>query len=172
MLTPEQFAQIYDAYVEKIYRFLITKVNSPQTAQDLTSETFLKAWDYARKKGSSLDSPQAFLFRVARNLTADYYRKKSSGEVLWDDDQFAALGEVVSSRRDSSQSALLSSDMAHIQKCLSQMHKDYADVLTLHFVQDMSIQETAEALEKSEGAVRVMLHRALKELRGKMTKEA
>ena len=71
----ESFGRIFDFYQEKIYRFVYLKVATGEDAEDITAETFLKAWQYI-KEGKKVQSLQAFLYQVARNLVVDFYRKK------------------------------------------------------------------------------------------------
>src|ERR1700735_5250017 len=69
------FAEIYDLYFKKIYRFIFFRVGHKETAEDLAEEVFLKAFS----KISSVNEPAAFegwLYQIARNLVIDYYRQK------------------------------------------------------------------------------------------------
>ena len=172
-LTSKQFAKLYDAHMEKVYRFLLTKVGSVEQAQDLTSETFLKAWDYMQKDSSEVENFQAFVFRIARNTTIDFYRKKSSGEISVDMantvyiDSIGNKDKITDSQGPLAQAAI-ASDLDYMQKCLSKISPSYADVLTLHYVEDVPIAEVAKVMGKSEGATRVMISRAISELRKHM----
>jgi len=95
-----------------------------------------------------------------------YYRKKArQNEVVLDDELSARLAST-DNQSDVASLAIVDSDIMQMQKYISKLRGDYADVLLLHYVQDLPISEVANALGKSEGAVRVMLHRALEELRG------
>jgi len=69
------FSQIYDDYIDRIYRFVYLKVNSKSAAEDITSETFTRLWKqiYLDKE---VKNPSAFLFASAKNLLIDYYRVK------------------------------------------------------------------------------------------------
>ena len=168
-LTPEQFAKLYDAHVDKVYRFLLTKTSSKETAQDLASESFMKAWDYIqRDRNEEIRNFQAFIFRIARNTVIDFYRKKSSSEVMVDDEMMQ-FSNIPDASMDISAQAMLASDVSQIKRYLTEMNQDYADVLTLHYIEDLSVADVAKVFDKSEGAVRVMLSRALTELRKKMS---
>ena len=81
------FSKIYDKYVERIYRFVFLKVSSREVAEDLTAETFLKAWEVYRKPqfsnpASQIENPQAFLYKIAKNLIIDHYRQKSRFKII------------------------------------------------------------------------------------------
>jgi len=144
-----------------------------EQAQDLTSETFLKAWDHIQKDSGEVENFQAFIFRIARNTTIDYYRKKSSGEVSVDmasTVDIASIGNKnkVANNQGPLAQVAMSSDIEYMQKCLAKMSPSHADVLTLYYVEGVQISEVAKIMDKSEGATRVMISRALAELRKKM----
>src|SRR3989344_5726047 len=80
---PEAFAKLYDLYVDRIYRFLSFKLASEEDARDITSEVFLRSWQHIHD-GKTLNTPVALFYRIARNLTADYYRSKQRSEVPLD----------------------------------------------------------------------------------------
>ncbi|MCK4525285.1 MAG: RNA polymerase sigma factor, partial [Candidatus Andersenbacteria bacterium] len=79
----EAFAEIYDFYVVRIFRFVYLKTSSKETAEDLTSDTFLKCWRYIKQKNEAgkkeivkNNKISSFLYKIARNLIIDHYRKK------------------------------------------------------------------------------------------------
>src|SRR4030043_1037937 len=83
----EAFGQLYDFYAPRIFRFIRLKVGSQTLAEDLSSESFLRIWEYLRKQEREIEeSFRGLLYRVARNLIVDYYKRKSSQEILIDDD--------------------------------------------------------------------------------------
>lgn len=154
----EQFSQIYDQYIDKIYRFVYLKVNSKEVAQDITSKVFTKAWETYTK---GIDNPGAFLYQVAKNLVIDYYREKGRRNIVSTDSisQLADNGAIIEEK------AILNADVAMVRTALSKLKKDYQDVLIWHYLDDMTISEIATNLKKKEGTVRVILHRGLKELK-------
>lgn len=172
-MSEKQFIILYDTLAPKIYRFVLAKVGSVEVAQDLTSETFLKAWDHWNKeKSMDISNPSAFLFRIARNLTTDYYRARARRpEVLIDENEAHQLGQIPDTKVDIGQMADMNWDMSRVKDILSKMaktHPDYADVLILYYVEDIPVAEVAKVMERSEGATRVLLHRALNELRSRI----
>jgi RNA polymerase sigma-70 factor (ECF subfamily) len=76
----KSFSKIYDQYIDKIYRFIFLKVNSPEISQDLTSETFLRTWEVFKNK--EIKNIQAFLYKIAKNLVINYYREKEKIQFL------------------------------------------------------------------------------------------
>jgi len=157
---PEAFAQIYDLYVTPIYRFIYFKVSSKQDAEDLTSEVFLKIWQYIAETDHDIENLRALLYRTARNLVIDTYRRKARQDVVQD-------AEVMNSIEDERQQSLLSRvdvklGMEDIEIVLRQIKDEYREVIILRFVEELSVSEISKILDKSKGSVRVLLHRALK----------
>jgi len=154
----KDFSEIYDKYIEKIYRFIFLKVNSQDIAEDLTSETFLRVFESF--KTNNIENPQAFLYRVARNLVTDHYREKGRTQVV-----SADYVSVVDPEENLEKKAILNSDMDNIRTALASLKREYQDVIIYHYLDELSIPEIAKIMEKSEGTVRVTLHRALRALR-------
>lgn len=162
-LTSEEFIGAYDKHVREVYRFLFTKTGSREIAQDLTSETFLRTWEYGR--GKDIGHLRGFLFRTARNLTVDYYRRKArKNEIALDSDLSVRLASV-DIQSNIAEFVNMDSDMAQVRKYLENLRSEYADVIILHYIQELPIADVAQAMGKSEGAVRVTLHRALEALK-------
>jgi len=153
------FSQIYDKYIDKIYRFVFLKVNSEEIAQDLTSETFLRGWE-SFKNGNKIENPQAFLYRIARNLVIDHYREKGRTQVV-----SAEFAPIVDPREDLEEKAILTSDVDRIKQVLVNLKEDYQNVIIWHYLDDLPIQEVAKMLDRTEEATRVLLSRALKTLK-------
>lgn len=159
------FGKIYDDNINKIYRFIFIKVNSTEIAQDLTSETFLKGWKSFSSGGKSIDNPSAFLYRIARNLVTDYYRQKAQNSVISADSV-----EISDPRSSVEEKASFNSDMEIVLAAMSHLKDDYKEVVSLHYIDDLPVPKIAGIVEKPEGTVRVMLHRALKELKDNLAK--
>lgn len=167
--SQKEFSKIYDRYIEKIYRFVFLKVSSQEVAEDLTSETFLRGWE-SFKNGTNIENPQAFLYQIARNLVTDHYREKGKAQFVSVDSS-----PIVDPNSKVEEKAFLSSDIEVIRHSLSDLKEDYQNVIIWHYLDDLPITEVSKMLDRSEEATRVLLHRALKSLRGKMkdgTKEA
>ncbi len=169
----ENFAKIYNDYIDKIYRFIFLKVNSQEEAQDLTSETFLKVWrqfDNPQPTSQSIENIQAFLYKTAGNLVIDFYRQKPKREIPLENSKIEFI-EQKSANQFSPSFAIqeVSPEMEEIQKGLKNIKKGYSDVIILRYLNDLSVPEISQILDKSQGAVRVMLSRALKDLKNNLT---
>jgi len=156
------FSKIYDRYVEKIYRFIFLKVNSQEIAEDLCSETFLKGWE-AYKQNQDIENPQAFLYQIARNLVIDFYREKGQAKVI-----SAEYREIIDPRANLEEKALSRSDLDRVRLALKNLKENYQEVIIWHYIDDLSVSEMAKLLDKSEEAIRVTLHRALKALKNEL----
>jgi RNA polymerase sigma-70 factor (ECF subfamily) len=164
MSSPKKtFSQIYDSCVDKIYRFIYLKVSSQEVAQDLCSETFLKGWQIFKENSQDIENPQAFLYKIARNLVIDHYREKARSQTV-DTDSVP----ITDPDEDLQERAFVNSEIEMVKTAIGDIKDDYQEILTWHYIDDYSISEISQMMDKSEGAVRVMLHRALKALRGKV----
>lgn len=161
------FAEIFDRYHEKIYRFVYLKLPRSQDAEDIAAEVFLKAWDHI-KGGKRIASLQAFLYQIARNAVVDFYRR--AGKPMESIDE----GEIViADRSDLSleEKMALKSDMVRIEGALRKLKDAYREVIVLHYLNELSLVETARAIEKSPGATRVLLHRGIGALKSILKEE-
>ena len=163
----KEFSNIYDQYIGNIYRFVFFKVSAEDIAEDITSETFLRGLKtYLQKKGE-IKNVRAFLYRIANNLVIDFYRTRGQAIIVSVDD----YKELADLRNDLRKKAVFDSDMEMIRTALSSMRDDYQNIIILRYLDDMSISEIAHILEKENGAVRTMLHRAMKELNAEISKK-
>jgi len=160
------FSKIYDRYIDKIYRFIFLKVNSQEIAQDLTSETFLRGWE-SFKNGNKIENPQAFLYKIARNLVTDHYREKGRAKVV-----SAEYVPIVDPRQNLEEKSLLNSDIDNVKMALASLPEEYQDVIIWHYLDGLAFSEIGQILHKSENAVRVQTHRALEKLRKKLNHDS
>lgn len=156
----KEFSKIYDQYIDKIYRFIFFKVGTEDVAQDICSETFTKCWEFYKNKDNNIENNQAFIYRVARNLVTDYYRKKGRVQVVSTDNLPIQDPEVGLEEK-----AIFASDLDQVRLALNDLKEDYQNVITWHYLDDLPIKKVAEMMNKSEQNTRVLLHRALKSLK-------
>jgi len=163
----EIFSEIYDQHIDKIYRFIFLKVNSQETAQDITSETFLRYWqslqNSEKKKPQEIKNPQAFLYQIARNLVIDYYRQKGKLQVISPEKI-----SIYDPEQNLEEKFAFQDDLEKIRMALKNLNDDYQNVIIWHYLDDLPISEVAKMLDRTEGATRVLLSRALKALRNKL----
>jgi RNA polymerase sigma-70 factor, ECF subfamily len=153
----EAFGLLYDHYLPKIYRFVLLKVSHREDAEDLSHQAFLKAWENINQYDFQGYSFGSWLYRIARNVTIDHYRALRS-ETSTEDIELAT--ESISL-----ESLDLKIQWKELLICIKQLKEVEQDVLIMRFVEDLSLKETAEAVEKSEGAVKLIQHRAINNLK-------
>lgn len=166
---PEAFAKIYDRYVEAIYRFSILKLPRVEDAQDVTSETFTRAWQYLIEH-HDVENIRALLYRIARNLIADKYRETQTVSLDAVTMQHGLPSTLVKASDVGDQNrerGLIEAraDLALIVGRLDRLKEDFRDVLTLRLIDGLSFDLIADIMEKKPGAVRVIYHRAMKALK-------
>lgn len=159
---PDAFAALYDRYIDKIYRFIYLKLSNRAEAEDVTSEVFLKSWNYlidSANKGR-VRSFSGLLYSIARNAVVDVYRKRAKHKEC-------SIDSVEELARESTliEEIELHQNMQHLLGQIKKLKNAYQEVIVLRYVDDLSITEIAQITGKSNANVRVTLHRALKVLR-------
>jgi len=162
----EAFGKLYELYAPRVFRFLFAHLEDRLDAEDLTIEVFFKIWQYIPVYDERGAPFSGFLFRVARNTLVDHYRRSHRTR------QKEALIEEMVDNSQPDPAEIVSSGVEHkeLRLLLAQLREDYRTVLSLRFLAELSSQETAHAMEKSSGAIRVLQHRALTALRKLMAK--
>ena len=155
----EAFGRIYDGYVERIYRFVFFRVDDQQTAEDLTSQVFLKAWSNLDRFEFTRTPYIAWLYTIAHNTVIDHYRTRKITTAL-EDVQLSQPddAEAVENQID------LTVEMQTIKAAMQSLTEDQQQVLHLRFIEGMSNTEIAQQLGKREGAIRALQMRGLQAL--------
>jgi RNA polymerase sigma-70 factor (ECF subfamily) len=156
------FGELYECHAPAIFRYLYAHLDSQMDAEDLTGEVFLKAWQSLPKYTQRGAPFLAFLFRIARNALVDHYRQAHRQE--------SKSPEELDGYKDGSKLEPIDQignrmEHQHILKVLGNLRPDYQSVLTLRFISELSPEETAQIMQRSVGAIRVLQHRALFALR-------
>lgn len=156
---PDAYAKLYDTYVKQIYRFVYFKVSSHEEAEDITSEVFLKAWHYLQEK-KEVKSFSGLLYRMARNAIIDVYRARAAKPE-------AQLNEDVEVGDGGKWYAELTSKLEaeKVIQAIKKLKQEYQEVITLRYVDELTISEIAEITGKGAVATRVTLHRAITRLK-------
>lgn len=169
-MDKKKFSEFYDQNIDKVFRFVYLRVDSAETAQDLTSLVFLKFWktqasfvDNKANQSSKVFNPKAFLFQMARNQIIDFYRQKSKKPLSLED--LGELADFQAVKPTFSQQIELDLEMERIKKALQSINPLYADIIIWKYLDDLSNKEIGQILKKKEGNVRVLLHRAIESLK-------
>lgn len=156
----EAFGQLFDHYHPSVYRFLSYRLGSVTLAEDLTSETFLRALrsiSSFRWQGKDFG---AWLMVIARNLANDHFKSGRARLELSSDNLMPH--DTATEGPESMVLAELTNQA--LMRGLRQLPADQQDCLVMRFLQDLSIAETATALDRSEGAVKQLQLRAVRNL--------
>jgi RNA polymerase sigma-70 factor (ECF subfamily) len=165
----EAFGRLYDRYVTHIYRFVFLKLPSREAAEDVTSETFLRFWQYSIEQ-KEIRNVRAILYRFARNLIVDHYRKGETATPLSSLVTESSHGTSYDTEGiltdHSRQRAIIEAraDLSLVLEKIGRLKEDYRDVLTLRLVDGLNYADIASVLDKTPGHVRVIFHRAMKAL--------
>lgn len=158
MTQEQQFLAIYDEFMPRIFRHVAARVGNRQTAEDIVSETFFRAWGYVRQ-GKPVDNMKSLCYTIANNLTTDHYRKKYRGDVSLD-----AVPEITSDAHSVSKIQAVS-ETKLLQNKLASLPGEYGAILAYRYIDDMDIREIAKTVNKSSAHIYVIIHRALKMLK-------
>ena len=156
---PKVVSALYDRYQRSIYRYLYYRVGDPQTAEDLTSEVFLRMIEALSNYNNQNISFQAWLFQIARNLSIDHYRKMGAQRDVPLEDTFPGQSEepleVIAQELTSEK----------LRRALVDLPDNQRDVIVMRFISGMPIGEVAQVLHKSEDSIKGLQRRALLALR-------
>ncbi|MCK4778092.1 MAG: sigma-70 family RNA polymerase sigma factor [Actinomycetia bacterium] len=165
--SPKAFGEIYDIYVKSIYNYFYYRLQNVEKAEDLTQEVFIKALEAIERYKIRKIPLSAWLFRIARNLLIDFFRKK---EIVKE----RLEGKAISSERAKKEVEQIET-ASFINKGLSRIKQEHREVIVLKFIIGYSNKEVAEIMGKSENAVKLIQYRALrkmnKSLKGEVEKD-
>lgn len=159
------FAALYDTYFDRVNRYLRYRVSSVWDADDLTASVFIKALEkYHLFRG---EAPVAvWLFRITHNTYVDYMRSRSR-YVFADCDEMAVAGDFPLPEEE----FLRLEELGRLRKMLDLMDPEQRDVISLRYVGELKFGQIARVLDKTEAAVRMIHHRAIKILRARLKEE-
>ncbi|MCD0485266.1 sigma-70 family RNA polymerase sigma factor [Streptacidiphilus sp. ASG 303] len=156
----EAFGRLYDHYADTVYRYIYYRVGGRATAEDLTSETFLRALRRISTFTWQGRDFGAWLVTIARNLVADHFKSSrfrlevTTGEML-------DANEV---ERSPEESVLESLSNAALLDAVRRLNPQQRECVTLRFLQGLSVAETARMMGKNEGAIKTLQYRAVRTL--------
>jgi RNA polymerase sigma-70 factor (ECF subfamily) len=157
----EAFGELYERYSPTVHRFLYAHLNDRLDAEDLTEEVFLRVWRTLPNYNEQGVPLLAYFFKIARNALIDFYRRAARSGMQ----MTLETSNIVDHRPDPGDAALARMEHQEIRQMLDQLSEDYRNVLVLRFLSELSAGETAHVMGRSEGAVRILQHRALAALR-------
>jgi RNA polymerase sigma-70 factor (ECF subfamily) len=157
---PNAFGELYDRFVERVYRYLYFRIGSHPEAEDLTEQVFLKAWEAIGRYRWQGRPFLAWLYRLAHNTHIDHVRTQKPTTSLNNDErpiELASPAAAVELART------LDADL--LAGALGQLTPDQQQVIVMKFIEGMDNDQIAHSMDKREGAIRALQMRALMSLR-------
>ena len=163
------FTELYRAHLRDVYSYAYYRIGNHHDAEDLTEQTFLQAYrHFERAQRESNGRPlRPWLIRIAHNLAANYYRDRSRRPVTQLDD-----AAVLSAPYDTEEMVQGREELKEVLRGVSELPDDRREALIMRFALDMDNREIARALGRSEGATKVLIHRAIKQLQQGLEEES
>jgi len=154
------FGSLYDHYQPMIYRFAFVKVGRREDAEDITHQVFVSAWQNIKSYRHMGHPFSSWLYQIARNQVVDHYRaRKNEASLEKMDPEYFVM--PATAHFDVS----LKLEVEKVRAALAELKPEYQDVIILRFVEDLPLKDVAAAIEKTEGAVKLIQHRAIRELK-------
>jgi len=164
-----EFSDLYRAHLRDVYSYSYYRVGNHHDAEDLTEQTFLQAYrHFERAMRESNGRPlRPWLIRIAHNLAANFYRDRSRRPESAIDD-----ASVISSPHTTESLVEGREELARILEGVQQLPDDRREALIMRFALGMDNREIARALGRTDGATKVLIHRAIRQLEGIVEEEA
>ena len=161
----DAFGRLYDMHVDRVYRHIFYRVGSEADAEDLTQQVFLKAWQGIGRYRRRASPFVAWLLTISHNLVVDFYRTRKDRTYL---EIEALAGDAA---YDPERAAEASLDQARLRRGILQLRGDEQQVVIMRFMEGFEYAEIASEMNKKEGNIRVIVHRALLKLRAILENE-
>ncbi len=160
------FTELYRAHLRDVYSYAYYRIGNHHDAEDITEQTFLQAYrHYERAVRESDGRPlRPWLIRIAHNLAANYYRDRSRRPQTPIDET-----TVLSALHTTEDLVEGRDELARIIAGIQELPDDRREALIMRFALGMDNREIARAIGKTDGATKVLLHRAIKQLEGILT---
>ena len=162
------FADFYKAHLRDVYSYSYYRVGNHHDAEDLTEQAFLQAYrhfDRARRESDGRPL-RPWLIRIAHNLASNYYRDRSRRPQTPLEN-----ADPIATRHDTVAIAEGREELRQVMANLEHLSDDRREALIMRFALGMDNREIARAMDKSDGATKVLIHRAIKQLQEEMSDE-
>ncbi len=162
------FEDLYRAHLRDVYSYAYYRIGNPHDAEDLTEQAFLQAYrhfDRARRESDGRPL-RPWLIRIAHNLASNYYRDRSRRPQT-----SLETADPIVARHSTEAIAEGREELRQVMAHLEHLPDDRRDALIMRFALGMDNREIARALGRSDGATKVLIHRAIKQLQEEMADE-
>jgi len=163
------FGQLYDRYVDVVYRYVLFRIGDRDLAEDVTSETFLRALRRITSVSYQGRDVGAWFVTIARNLILDHVKSSRFRlEVVTDEvaEPRAAPVSGIGAQAQAGPEALAisSATRTELLRAVAELGEDQRECIVLRFMQGLSVAETATLMKRNEGAIKALQHRAVRRL--------
>ncbi len=155
----DALAGLYDAYVQRIYRYVALRLRDASEAEDLTEQVFMKMLESIASFQPSRAPFSAWLFRIAHNLVVDHQRKQRSRA------RYIQMEAPLLRSEDPSELAVVEVQMAAVREAVKKLPASQQQVIALRFGGQQSIAEVAQVMSRSQAAVKSLQYKAIQTLR-------
>ncbi|HOC96339.1 MAG TPA: sigma-70 family RNA polymerase sigma factor [bacterium] len=155
----DSFTELYDEYFEKIYNFIFYRVSHKETAEDLTSLTFIKALENINSFKVDYGFFSSWIYRIARNNIIDYYRSKKDTQNI---DDYKGLKDYDA---DIIETIDIDYNFKNIQKYIENLSKEQKEILIMRIWDQLTYREIGKIIGKSEENCKVIFSRTIKTIR-------
>ncbi|MDQ7026329.1 MAG: sigma-70 family RNA polymerase sigma factor [Anaerolineae bacterium] len=160
----EAFGEIYERYLDKIYNYIYYRTGNQQDAEDLTAKVFYRAMSHIENYVDKGVPFQAWLYRIAHNLVANFHRDKGRRKIIPLDDYIAHTlhSDAPDKQAESSEQEAL------LMEAIRRLPADRQQLIILKFIEQKSNQDIGEVMGRTEGAIKSLYHRTLLSLRDEL----
>lgn len=164
----DAFGELYERHVKKIYNYLYYRTGNQHDAEDLTARVFFRAMSHVENYTERGVPFQAWLYRIAHNLMANWHRDRSRRKIIPLDEYIAA--GLYSEAPD--RAAEDAEEREALLAAIRRLPEDRQQLLLLKFVEQMSNAEIGEIMGRTEGAIKSLYHRTLSALRDDLLRQS
>lgn len=157
----DDLERLFAEYADAIFRYVVLQVGDRDLAKDLTQDAFIKFWQ-CLERGDEIEHERALLYKIAGNLTIDFFRKKKSVSLDM------LLEEGFEPGVDQTENMQTKIEFKRAVTLLHELPETYRQVLTLRYIEGLEPADIAEVLGENANAVSVRIHRGLKQLESLM----
>lgn len=167
------FLELHARYFSKLQKFLYFKISTKEDAEDIANQVFLKVWEYLISKSTNKEMHhiRAFIYKIARNEIAGFYRAQGRMPKMMELDKMNEYGDypdIPDQHEDIVQKQMQRESEDNLIECVQKLPEPYREIVALRFFEGLNIKEIADVIEKSQGNVRVLIHRGRKMLKSIM----